>query len=80
MFWRLADLTAGDIIAVGRSDGRTARFKVVDVRLVARAQFPTRDVYGPTPDRALRLITCGGLYDHVRGRYTANVLVLALAV
>lgn len=80
VFWRLADLSVGDSVVVGRSDGQSARFRVVDVRRVPRARFPTADVYGPMPDRALRLITCGGLYDHVRGRYRDNVLVLALAV
>jgi LPXTG-site transpeptidase (sortase) family protein len=80
VFWRLADLSVGDSVVVDRSDGRTARFRVVDVRQVSRSRFPTADVYGPMPDHALRLITCGGLYDHVYGRYRDNVLVLALAV
>jgi hypothetical protein len=44
------------------------------------ASFPTEQVYGATPDSVLRLITCGGLYDHVHGRYLDNVLVVALAV
>jgi len=50
------------------------------VRRVPRADFPTEQVYGASPDRVLRLITCGGLYDHVHGRYLDNVLVVALAV
>ncbi|MGH8893857.1 MAG: sortase domain-containing protein [Actinomycetes bacterium] len=80
VFWRLTDLAPGDRIAVTRSDGVTVRFRVAEVRRVARREFPTEDVYGATPDRTLRLITCGGLYDHVHGRYVDNVLVLALAV
>ena len=65
---------------VTRSDGVTARFEIAQIRRVARANFPTEQVYGATPDRMLRLITCGGLYDHVHGRYLDNVLVVALAV
>lgn len=80
VFWRLTELRTGDRLSVTLSDGRVVPFEVVDVRRVARRAFPTAAVYGPTPDRTLRLITCGGLYDHVHGRYVDNVLVLALAV
>jgi LPXTG-site transpeptidase (sortase) family protein len=80
VFWRLTDLRPGDTVTVTRSDGVTARFRVAQVQRVPRAAFPTEQVYGASPDRELRLITCGGLYDHVHGRYLDNVLVLALAV
>jgi LPXTG-site transpeptidase (sortase) family protein len=79
VFWRLVDVHDGDRVSVTRSDGTVARFTVVDVRRVARRHFPTAAVYGPTPDETLRLITCGGVYDHVHGRYLDNVLVLAVA-
>ncbi len=80
VFWRLTDLRIGDRVTVARSDGNSVQFRVTEVRRVDRARFPTADVYGPTPDRTLRLITCGGSYDHLHGRYLDNVLVLALAV
>jgi LPXTG-site transpeptidase (sortase) family protein len=80
VFWRLTDLRLGDTVSVTRSDGVTVRFKVAQIRRVPRANFPTEQVYGATPDRVLRLITCGGLYDHMHGRYLDNVLVVALAV
>jgi LPXTG-site transpeptidase (sortase) family protein len=80
VFWRLTDLRPGDSVIVTRSDGVTVRFEVAQIRRVPRANFPTEQVYGATPDRMLRLITCGGLYDHVHGRYLDNVLVVALAV
>jgi len=34
---------------------------------------------GPTPDRALRLITCGGSFDYARRSYRDNVVAYALA-
>lgn len=80
VFWRLTDLRPGSTVTVTRSDGVTVRFEVAQIRRVPRASFPTAQVYGATPDRMLRLITCGGLYDHVHGRYLDNVLVVALAV
>ncbi len=79
VFNELAALRPGDVLAVTRSDGRTIRFKVHDVRRVSQSRFPSKLVYGATPDRALRLITCGGRYDEASGRYADNVLVLALA-
>jgi LPXTG-site transpeptidase (sortase) family protein len=80
VFWHLTDLSLGDAVIVTRSDGVTVRFEVAQIRRVPRASFPTQQVYGATPDSMLRLITCGGLYDHVHGRYLDNVLVVALAV
>jgi LPXTG-site transpeptidase (sortase) family protein len=79
-FWHLTDLRLGDTVIVPRSDGVTVRFEVAQIRRVPRASFPTEQVYGATPDSMLRLITCGGLYDHVHGRYLDNVLVVALAM
>ncbi len=79
VFWRLAQLHRSDRVEVTRSDGTTVRFAVQEVRRVRRDRFPTVEVYGPLPDRGLRLITCGGLYDHQRGRYRDNIVVFALA-
>jgi LPXTG-site transpeptidase (sortase) family protein len=80
VFWHLTDLHLGDKVIVTRSDGVTVRFEIAQIRRVPRVSFPTEQVYGATPDSMLRLITCGGLYDHVHGRYLDNVLVVALAV
>ena len=80
VFYRLGSLRPGDRMTVTLSDGSHARFAVQEVRQVPRDRFPTKEVYGATPDRALRLITCGGRYDAARGGYQDNVLVLALAV
>jgi LPXTG-site transpeptidase (sortase) family protein len=80
VFWRLTDLRPGDKMTVTRSDGVVVHFQVAQIHRVPRASFPTQQVYGATPDSLLRLITCGGLYDHVHGRYLDNVLVVALAV
>jgi hypothetical protein len=36
---------------------------------VPQEGFPTVEVYRPTPDAELRLITCVGDYDRAAGRY-----------
>jgi hypothetical protein len=35
--------------------------------------------FGPTPDAALRLVTCGGSFDDVAHHYRSNVIVFATA-
>lgn len=80
IFFRLDTLRPGDLVSVGRSDGVTVRFRVTDVVIVPKDQFPTDQVYGPTPGAELRLITCGGEFDHKARRYLRNVVVSAVYV
>ena len=78
IFFRLDTLRPGDLVAVGRSDGVTVRYRVTDVLTVPKDAFPTRAVYGPAPGPELRLITCGGDFDHSVRRYLSNVVVSAV--
>lgn len=80
IFYRLDTLKPGDLVAVGRSDGVTVHFQVTDVITVPKDQFPTDEVYGPSPGAELRLITCGGEFDHKARRYLRNVIVSAVYV
>lgn len=77
VFFRLGDLKPGDVIEVKRSDGLTAVFSVSSVQQYSKDSFPTLTVYGPTNYASLRLITCGGDYDSVRGHYLKNTVVFA---
>jgi hypothetical protein len=78
IFFRLRELRPGDTVQVTRSDGTTARFAVTGVERYPKAAFPTQRVHGPTPDRALRLITCGGSFDAAKRSYRDNVVVYAV--
>jgi hypothetical protein len=77
VFWRLAKLKPGDAILITQQDGSQLRYHVTSVGAFARDHFPTGEVYGPTPESVLRLITCGGTYDWSAHRYSANVVVFA---
>jgi LPXTG-site transpeptidase (sortase) family protein len=77
VFVRLGQVKVGDIVVVRRSDGTSVRFRVQSTHRYAKAAFPTAAVYGPTPTATLRLITCGGAYDHTRKRYPDDVVVIA---
>src|SRR6202012_1468644 len=77
VFFRLAGLSSGDPVYVRRSDGSTVEFRVTAVASYLKDHFPTRAVYGPTPDAELRLITCGGAFDSATGHYLSNIVVYA---
>jgi hypothetical protein len=42
-----------------------------------KRRFPTDEVYYPTLEPMLRLVTCGGAFDPASGHYTDNVIVFA---
>jgi sortase (surface protein transpeptidase) len=79
VFFRLKELKAGDHVLVPRSDGSTVRFTVTAVERYPKNAFPTQKVHGPTPDRELRLITCGGSFDYAKRSYRDNIVVYAIA-
>lgn len=78
IFFRLRELRTGDVVVVERSDGVSARFAVTGVERYPKSAFPTQRVHGPTPDRALRLITCGGSFDYAKRSYRDNIVVYAV--
>jgi Sortase domain len=78
IFYRLRELTVGDKIEVLRG-GQVVRFVVTRTAWYPKKNFPTDEVYGPTPDRQLRLITCGGVFDHKLRSYKDNLVVYAVA-
>jgi serine/threonine-protein kinase len=67
----------GDRVYVTRSDGTTTVFTVTSVRTYAKDAIPATAVYGATPDPEVRLITCGGAFNHATGHYLSNVVVNA---
>ena len=79
-FWRLQELRPGDRVEVSRADGSTAVFAVTRSLVVPKDDFPTAEVYGPTPHAELRLITCDGAFDRGSGHYLDNLVVFATQV
>jgi sortase family protein len=77
IFIDLSKVRSGTVIRVDRADGTAATFRVTRVARVPKVQFPTDLVYAPTLDPTLRLVTCGGSFDHTRGSYRDNVIAFA---
>ncbi len=80
VFFRLGALSPGDTIDVRLADGITAIFRVTGVREYAKSQFPAKAIYGATGYAALRLITCGGVFDYTTGHYLSSTVVFASLV
>ncbi|OMH33087.1 class F sortase [Tersicoccus sp. Bi-70] len=80
VFYRLPELRPGDPVTVTGADGRDVHFTVTRVLSADRVGiFPTEQIYGPTPDAQLRLITCDGHWDPALGHWTRNLVVFATA-
>ena len=77
VFYDLGRLVPGNAVEVTLADGETVHFTVTSVQEYPKAHFPAREVYGPEPYQALRLITCGGAFDEATGRYLSNIVAYA---
>jgi sortase (surface protein transpeptidase) len=75
VFYDLHELKDGDEISILLSTGTTVSYHVTGMQSDPKLQFPTAEVYGPSPDGELRLITCTG--SLVDGSYLDNYIVFA---
>ncbi|MDX3077250.1 class F sortase [Streptomyces sp. NPDC088354] len=77
VFYNLSTVTPGTLVEINRSDGSVAEFTVEGVEIVPKEGFRPDRVYGSGVRPELRLITCGGTFDHATQSYSANVVVYA---
>ncbi|MBO3747235.1 class F sortase [Streptosporangiaceae bacterium NEAU-GS5] len=77
VFHRLRELRRNDKIRVQLSDGTMTEFTVDGAEQIGKTIFPTNRVYGNLTNAGLRLITCGGAYNHKTGHYNDNIIVYA---
>ena len=80
IFAKLDLLKPGDRIRIARADGVKVEFVVTRIDQYPKDYFPTDQVYGPTTEPELRLITCGGVFDEQTKSYKANTVVYASLV
>ncbi len=77
VFFDLGDLRPGDHVKVKRQNGSTAIFTVTSVIKAPKDKFPSVKVYNNTDHAALRLLTCGGSFNHQTGHYRSNIIAFA---
>ncbi len=80
VFYRLGTLAPGSAVQVIAANCETASFVITSVEQYPKDNFPTKQVYGPTTDAELRLITCGGTFDPATGHYLSNIVAYARTV
>jgi Sortase domain len=80
VFFLLRYLHRGDFVYVMRANATIVQFKISKVRSYAKSAFPSRAVDSPVPYAAIRLITCGGEFDHATGHYLSNVIAFGYQV
>ncbi len=75
-FTQLPQARPGSEVIVTDRAGLTHTFRILRTLEVAKASFPSEEVYGMTRRPGLALITCGGKFDPGTG-YENNVIVFA---
>jgi hypothetical protein len=76
VFYKIDQLPAGAVIQITEGH-QIMSFTVQSTSVYLKTAFPTAAVFGSTPARALRLVTCGGPFDDATGHYLDNVVVFA---
>jgi hypothetical protein len=79
VFQHVPEIAKGSEIVVRDADGGAHEYSVVGKLQVAKTSFPASEVYGPSRNPVLVLVTCGGVYEPGVG-YSDNVIVYARAV
>jgi sortase (surface protein transpeptidase) len=77
VFARLHQLRPGDELLVSQRGGTTSRFIVGRLERHPKTSLPTNRIWTTATRPLLRLITCGGNFDHSTGHYRDNLIVYA---
>jgi sortase (surface protein transpeptidase) len=75
VFLALGNLRAGDLVYVTDSSGRERAFAVTAMATYGLHDAPLSRIFGPSSERRLNLITCGGAWDEQRHTYDARLVV-----
>ena len=77
VFWRLKELSEGDMVEVRLADGSVLRYRV-SLKLSYDARMaPVSEIVGPTSKEVVTLITCGGTFDSGSRNYSNRLVVRA---
>jgi len=77
IFWRLAELRAGDRIQILAQGGGKYTYDVRWMQRFEATTAPLDEILGPTSESWLTLITCGGDFDNRTHTYRDRVVVRA---
>jgi sortase (surface protein transpeptidase) len=78
VFYRLQELHPGDKILIRQRGGPTTKFIVERLERHPKTALPTNRIWPTTSKPLLRLITCGGSFNHATDHYRDNLIVYAV--
>ncbi len=78
VFYRLKELTSGDEIYVYDEEGNELRFIVTGVEIFPFDRVPLAEIFGPSEERMLNLITCEGVFDNSNQNYSDRTVVYSV--
>jgi sortase (surface protein transpeptidase) len=79
VFYRLTGIRPGDQVQVVRADGTRATFVISRVTTLKKTAFPTKEVFAPTANATIRLITCTGPFDTTTRSYVDSLIAWGYA-
>ncbi len=77
VFYRIKDLSKGDVVEITATDGTKRQFAVTGRQLYDRIKAPLDEIYGPTASASITLITCGGTFLKDVHDYSHRLVVRA---
>ncbi|MGV2620457.1 UNVERIFIED_CONTAM: class F sortase [Halobacillus marinus] len=79
VFYDLKDLSSGEVIEVYDRTGQKKTFIVSQVAAYPYEDAPIRDLFGPSNQASLNLITCTGPYDADASTYSKRLVIYSVA-
>jgi len=80
VLYSLKNLKAGDLVTVGLDNGKSCTYRITKLAQVDKKAFPTQDIWGPTPDAQIRIISCGGRWIGGQYGYESNLVGIGTLV
>ncbi len=75
VFYKLQEIKVGDIVSVEDNEGNIMRFRVTKAQSYFDEDAPLYEIFGPSDEPHLNLITCDGEFDPKTKRYDKKFVV-----
>lgn len=80
VFWDISKLVPGDKIIITDVNGKELTFEVTRSEKFPYDNFPLQEVFGPSEDAMLNLITCEGSWNSTTGMYSHRSVIFSKLV
>ena len=80
VFYKLDQIKVGDILTVVDKDNRSIQFRVTKSQVYYNDEAPLYEIFGPSDESHLNLITCDGAFDRNSKEYDRKLVVFSVLV